>query len=98
MEPDGLGQIIKLIAALLFVLGLMGGLAFFLKKLGLSGATPVSPQKKRLRLIEALPLDGRRRLVLVERDNVQHLVILGVNGETVVETGIRKQDVSSDED
>ena len=97
MEPDGLGQIIKLIAALLFVLGLMGGLALALRRLGLSGALPVSPQKKRLRLIEALPLDGRRRLVLIERDEVQHLVILGANGETVVETGIRKQDILPDE-
>jgi flagellar protein FliO/FliZ len=92
MEPDGLGQLIKLIAALLFVLGLMGGLAFVLRRLGLSGAMPVSPQKKRLRLIEALPLDGRRRAVLIERDDVQHLVILGVNSETVVETGIKAEE------
>jgi hypothetical protein len=31
---------------------------------------------------------GRRRLVLLRRDDVEHLVILSPTGETVVETGI----------
>ena len=41
-----------------------------------------------LRIVEVLPLDTRRKAVLLARDNVQHLVILGANGEIVVETGI----------
>jgi len=79
---------LKMLAALAFVIVLMGGLALALKKLGLSGAVSTLKGAKRLRLIEALPLDARRRLVLLERDNVQHLVILGVNTETLIETGI----------
>lgn len=90
-------QILKLFAALVFVLALMGGLALVLKRLGLSGALPVSAQKKRLRLIEVLPLDGRRRAVLIERDDVQHLLVLGPEGETVVETNIKAQDTSQDD-
>ncbi|MGB0720095.1 MAG: flagellar biosynthetic protein FliO [Bdellovibrionales bacterium] len=97
MDATELPQILKLIAALVFVLSLMGGLAFVLKKLGLSG--PVTPQSKdkRLKIIEVLPLDAKRRLVLVQRDCVQHLIILGGNDERVVETGIAPPDNKCDE-
>ncbi len=84
-----LPQILKLIAALVFVVSLMGGLAFILRKSGLGGPIPVQGKEKRLRLVEILPLDGRRKLVLLQRDDKQHLVILGANGETVVETDIK---------
>lgn len=79
---------IRFFAALLFVLGLMGGLAYVLKRLGLQGKV-LSTGDKRLKLLEILPLDARRRLVLIQRDDAQHLVILGTSGETVVETNIQ---------
>jgi len=34
-------------------------------------------------------LDARRRAVLIQRDDKQHLVILGHSSETVVETNIK---------
>ena len=33
-------------------------------------------------------VDGRRRLVLVRRDNVEHLIMIGGPVDVVVETGI----------
>jgi flagellar protein FliO/FliZ len=81
-----LPQYLRLIAALVFVLSLMGGLAFLVKKLGLARNGEV--KGKRLKIVEALPLDARRRLVLLQRDNKQHLVILGASSETVIETNI----------
>ena len=87
-----LPQILKLIMAMLFVLSLMGLLAFALKKLGLSGAMPVNTNKKRLKLIEVLHLDSRHKAALIQRDNTQHLVILGPNGETVIETDIKPEE------
>ena len=84
-----LPQFLRLIIALVIVLGLMGGLTFLLKKLGLAAQTPViHGNKKRLRLVESLPLDARRRLVLLECDKTQHLVILSASSETVIETDI----------
>lgn len=41
-----------------------------------------------LAVVEQLYLDQRRRLVLVRRGDVGHVLMLGVNGEQVVETGI----------
>ena len=85
---DELPQVLRLIAALAFVLALMGGLALILKKLGLARTPVVSSKQRRLKVIEALPLDARRRLVLLQRDDKQHLVILGASSETVIETNI----------
>lgn len=82
-------DILRFFMALIFVLSLMGGLWLVLKRLGLNGPLMVAPgTKRRLKIIEALPLDARRRVILLRRDNKDHLVILGPTGETVVETGI----------
>ena len=80
-------EVIKMFAALVFVLALMGGLALLLKKLGLQGRS-LSTGPRRLKILETLPLDARRRLVLIERDDTQHLVILGASGETLIESNI----------
>lgn len=82
---------LKFFFALVFVLALMGGLAYAMKRLGwgqngisaLGGKT-----KKRLKIIEILPLDARRKAVLIQRDSTQHLVILGSSSEIVIETNI----------
>lgn len=83
-----LHEYLKFIAALIFVLGLMGGLALVLKRLGLGGASMVPADKRRLKVLEILPLDARRKAVLLARDGIEHLVIFGSSGETVVETHI----------
>lgn len=92
MEISEFNQLFKAIAALVFVLGLMGGLALLLKKLGLSGALPVKIGDKRLKIIEILPLQGRTKLAIIQRDDVQHLILLGGNEETVIETGFKPLD------
>ena len=80
---------IKFGLALVFVISLMGGLAFILKKIGYGGQSPLlSTGKRRLKIIETLPLDARRKAILLQRDNKTHLVILSPAGETVVETNI----------
>lgn len=80
---------LKFFAALVLVLSLMGGLAFVLKRLGWGHGGMISPNKKRLKIIEILPLDARRKAVILQRDDVQHLVLLGPSSETVVETNIK---------
>ena len=79
---------LKFFAALVFVLALMGGLSFIIKRLGIGNSATLSTGKRRLKIVESLPLDARRRAVILQRDDRQHLVILGPAGETVVETNI----------
>lgn len=86
---DSLPDIVRLLLALTFVVGLMGGLALFLKKLGIAEHSAPTPKKRRLKIIESLPLDSRRRVAIIQRDDTQHLVLLGVNSDTVIETNIK---------
>lgn len=87
MELISLTQLMKFAAALVFVLALMAGLGIIMRRFA-SNHPITAPGKKRLKIVEVLPLDARRRAVLLKRDNREHLVILGANGETVVETSI----------
>lgn len=92
-----LPQFMRLIVALIIVLALMGGLSLVLKKLGLSTQANIrSGDTKRLHIVESLPLDARRRLVIIRRDDTEYLVILGPNSEIVVESGIRVVDASEE--
>ncbi len=45
-------------------------------------------RNRRLSVIDSAPIDSKRQLVLVRRDDVEHLVIVGGSHEVVVETGI----------
>ncbi|MBM3549041.1 MAG: FliO/MopB family protein [Alphaproteobacteria bacterium] len=45
---------------------------------------------RRLELVEVLMIDTRRRLILVRRDEVEHLILLGTTSETVIERGIAR--------
>lgn len=80
--------LLKFFFAFAFVMGLMYLLSLFLKKIGLSGQSMLPGARRRLKIVEFLPLDHRRKLVLVRRDNKDHLIVLGPSGETVVESGI----------
>lgn len=42
----------------------------------------------RLEILETRALDFRRKLVLIRRDNVQHLLLCGDGRDIVIETGI----------
>ncbi len=44
----------------------------------------------RLAVVDAVPVDRRRRLVLVRRDNVEHLLLLGGPSDLVVEGTIQR--------
>lgn len=51
---------------------------------GLFGQRP----ERRLGVIEQSNLDGRRRLVLIRRDDVEHLIMTGGPVDVVIETNI----------
>lgn len=44
--------------------------------------------ERRLDVVEQWSLDARRRLVLIRRDNVEHLIMTGGPVDVVIETGI----------
>ena len=85
-----LSEYFRFVLALAFVLGLIGLLALIIRRYGpgMAGGAMTRGGKKRLKLVETMVLDGKRRAVIFRRDDREHLVILGPNSETVVETGI----------
>ncbi len=46
------------------------------------------PRERRLDVVEHSPVDGRRRLVLIRRDDVEHLIMTGGPVDVVIETNI----------
>jgi len=81
-------QILKMIAAMAFVIALMAGLSVLMRKLNLNERGAKGGTKKRLKVLETLSLDSHRRAVILSCDEKEHLVILNANGETVVENNI----------
>jgi len=80
----------RFLFGLIFVLALIGIVAWAAKRFGLiPGAVRMTPgRQKRLSIVEVAGIDAKRRLVLVRRDDVEHLILLGGTNETVVERGI----------
>lgn len=81
---------VQFVLALVFVLALIGVAAIVARRLGLGHAAGPAGRRRRLAVEQVLPLNGKRRLVLLRRDAIEHLVILGPASETVVECGIAR--------
>ena len=86
------GEYFKFMLALIFVLGLIAGLALLMRRYGFGVASlRKGVTGRRLQVVEVSALDARRRLVLVRRDSVEHLILLGVNNEMIVESNIDQE-------
>ncbi|HXQ51249.1 MAG TPA: flagellar biosynthetic protein FliO [Stellaceae bacterium] len=74
--------------ALFLVVGLILALAWIARRLGVMGRLAATGTKRRLAIVEVLPLDAKRRLVLLRRDGAEHLVLIGLTGDIVIERAI----------
>ena len=75
----------RFLAALAFVLGLIALFAWAARRWRLGAAG--SGAARRLAVIEILPLDPRRKLVLVRWDRREHLLLLGQDGNRRIAEG-----------
>jgi len=79
----------RFIFASLLVLGLIGLLYIGLKYLAASGKFTqmnTKPGEGRLEILETRYLDAKRRLVIVRRDQKQHVILLADGRETLIES------------
>jgi hypothetical protein len=76
--------------AFLVVLGLIGLTAWLVRRFGANrlGGAGARGRQPRLAVIDAATVDGRRRLVLIRRDNIEHLLMIGGPTDVVVEQNI----------
>jgi flagellar biogenesis protein FliO len=76
--------------AFVIVLGLIGLAAWLVRRFGANrfGAGGTRGRQPRLAVIDATVIDGRRRLVLIRRDNIEHLLMIGGPTDVVIEPNI----------
>ncbi|UFS78653.1 flagellar biosynthetic protein FliO [Tardiphaga sp. 37S4] len=81
---------VQFILAFVVVLALIGLTAWLVRRFAGNrlGNNTSRGRLPRLAVIDAAAVDGRRRLVLVRRDNVEHLLMIGGPSDIVVEPNI----------
>lgn len=82
-------QYLKYIVGLLVVLGLIALVTLAARKFGIVPKVQRKPgSPRRLSITEMIGIDAKRRLVLVRRDDTEHLLLLGPERDLVVEQNI----------
>ena len=86
-----------IIAGLVVLALVAAGVGFYLYQRKGSGDTArlFAPRSRRLAYVERTALEGGRKLLLVRRDDVEHLILIGGPIDLVVESGIRPPAVAS---
>jgi flagellar protein FliO/FliZ len=82
---------VKAIVAFAVVLVLLGIVTWLFRRIGgdrLGAPSARGGRQPRLAVIDAAAVDNRRRLVLIRRDNVEHLIMIGGPTDVVVEQNI----------
>ena len=86
-----LGMPARAVVALILVLALIAITVWLIRRFGDSRIVKSSAgrgRQQRLAVLDSTPVDARRRLVLVRRDNVEHLLLTGGPTDVVVESAI----------
>ncbi len=77
------------VLALIFVVGLILVIAWAVRRFGIGGRfAPPPGSRRRLEIVEVAPVDARHKLVMVRRDQIEHLLLVGAGDPVVVERGI----------
>ncbi|WP_069308201.1 flagellar biosynthetic protein FliO, partial [Methylobrevis pamukkalensis] len=85
-------EALRLVVALVIVSALIVLGSWLVKRFaGGRIVTGVRGRQKRIYVVEATIVDARRKLVLVRRDNVEHLVLIGGPNDLVIEPAIGRQ-------
>src|SRR5262245_36892526 len=83
----------RLAIALVIVIGLIGAAAWMVRRFGTPrlAATSARGRQPHLDVIETANVDGRRRLVLIQRYGTEHLMMIGGPTDVVIETNIMRE-------
>jgi flagellar protein FliO/FliZ len=86
----GMPDAVKFIIVFLVILGILVPLLW--RRFGIGSRAPLSARGRqpRLAVIDTATVDVRRKLVLIKRDSVEHLLLIGGPSDIVVESGISR--------
>jgi hypothetical protein len=87
---EGTSLPVRFFIAFVVVFALIGVTAWLIRRFGSGalGGAGARGRAPRLAVIEAGAVDGRRKLVLIRRDNIEHLIMIGGPTDIVVEANI----------
>ncbi|NRG18025.1 flagellar biosynthetic protein FliO [Rhizobiales bacterium] len=84
----GFARGVQFFIAVLIVLALIAVFVWILRRITGSRMSGNRNRQPRIAVMDATGLDARRRLVLIRRDNVEHLLLIGGPSDVVVEQNI----------
>ncbi len=86
----GMPDAVKFIIVFLVILGILVPLLW--RRFGIGSRSPlgIRGRQPRLAVIDTAAVDVRRKLVLIKRDGVEHLLLIGGPSDVVIESGISR--------
>jgi flagellar protein FliO/FliZ len=91
MFGDWGALLLQFVITAVVVLGLVAVVFWLVRRYSAAGLGRIGRGRvPRLAIIDAMSVDGRRKLVLVRRDNVEHLLLIGGPSDVVVEQTIQR--------
>lgn len=89
---------LRVIVSLTLVVGLMMAVLWALRRFNIGGMVARPGARRRVAVVETMAVDSRRRLLLVRRDGVEHLLMIGGTHDLVIEGGITPPGGTPDSD
>src|SRR5215210_5517222 len=85
----GLSGPINLLLAFVLVLVLIGAIAWVIRRIAKERlGSAARTRQPRLAVLDTVMVDARRQLVIIRRDNIEHLLMIGGGSDLVIETNI----------
>jgi hypothetical protein len=87
---------LKILFAFIVVLGVLALALWLVRRFGRERLTSAGGRgrQSRLAVIDAANVDGRRKLILIRRDNLEHLVMIGGPSDVLIEPNIARAGVA----
>ena len=80
---------VNIVVAFVIVLALIGLAAWLIRRIGTGRLDAAARSRQpRLAVIDSAAVDNRRKLVIIRRDNVEHLLMIGGPNDVVIEAAI----------
>ncbi len=89
-KGDGMFEVLSWLAILIAIAAIIGGGVLYARGAFAGGGSPFFRPKiaPRIDVVEHTAIDAKRRLVLIRRDAIEHLIMTGGPVDVVIETGI----------
>lgn len=79
-------ELLQFVAVLIFVIGLIMGLSYIIRRYSMPGYGPFRKHSdRRLHVMESLSLDPKRRAIILKCDQESYLLVLGGQQDLVID-------------